>query len=170
MILDYIPGQSLNIVSFVEGPRERRDHFYSQLIDILVELRQQEFDRAGSLMPDPRGTSTPVLGPLQSMQLNELQVERGSEAVRPATYNSVADFAWHQFDVLNQKYQLPLSEMPLRTAQLEVFGLHDMKQRISNYIESETGQEPFVLAHPDLRWSNIIVDESLNIQAILDWE
>lgn len=139
MILDYIPGQSIDIASFVKGPRERRDHFYSQLIDILVELRQQEFDRAGSLMLDPRGTSTAVLGPLQSMQLNELQVERGSEAVRPATYDSVADFAWHQFDILNQKLQLPMSEMDLRTAQLEVFGLHDMKKRLSDYVESENG-------------------------------
>ncbi|KAI1113277.1 kinase-like protein [Nemania sp. NC0429] len=170
MIIDYIPGQSLDVVSFLEGPSERREHFYSQLIDILAELRQQEFDQAGSLMPDPCGTSTPVLGPLQSMQLNELQVARGCEAVRPATYDSVAGFAWHQFEVLNQKYQLPLSEMGLRTAQLEVFGLHNMKQCMSDYVESEDSRGPFVLAHQDLRWSNIIVDESLNIQAILDWE
>lgn len=45
--------------TFVKDSRQRRDHFYSQLVVILDQLRQHEFDYAGSLMPDPGGELDP---------------------------------------------------------------------------------------------------------------
>ncbi|RYO89569.1 hypothetical protein DL764_008558 [Monosporascus ibericus] len=62
IILDYIPGRSLDILAFAKDSRKRKQHFYSQLIDILAQLRQQEFDYAGSLMPGPDGVSAPIIG------------------------------------------------------------------------------------------------------------
>lgn len=169
IILDYIPGRSLDLLSLLQDSRPRRGHFYSQLFEILGELRRQEFDRAGSLMLDPDGGPAPVLGPSLSLQLNELQVERGAEDVTTGTFHSTADFASHQFHLLDQKYRLPVSDMSARTAQLEVFGLNDMKNRIPKIVSTDD-RGPFVLAHADLRWSNIIVDEHLTIRGIIDWE
>ncbi|KAK7419437.1 hypothetical protein QQZ08_010855 [Neonectria magnoliae] len=40
LILDYVPGQSLDVQSLTKDTRERRNHFYSQLIDILAQMRQ----------------------------------------------------------------------------------------------------------------------------------
>ncbi|KAK1768897.1 kinase-like domain-containing protein [Phialemonium atrogriseum] len=151
IILEYIPGHSLDILAFVKESRERKAHFYSQLIDILAQLRQQEFDYAGSLLPDPDGGLAPILGPSLSMQLNELQIDQGNSAVPTARFASAVDFAFHQYHILDQKYRLPASDMSELNTQLENHG-------------------PFVLAHTDLRWSNIIVDEDLNIQGVIDWE
>ena len=74
---------------------ERRKYFYAQLIDILAQLRQQEFDHAGSLMPDPGGGDTPIVGPLLSIQLNDLQLEKRDFSTKPAKFASAIDFAFY---------------------------------------------------------------------------
>lgn len=45
-----------------------------------------------------------------------------------------------------------------------------MSKEIQKRTELEEANRPFVLAHPDLRCGNIIVDESFHILGILDWE
>ena len=72
IIQDYIPGCSLDISAFRKKSKEQRKNFYIQLIDILAQLRQQKFDHASSLIPDPHREDSPVIGPLLSIQLNEL--------------------------------------------------------------------------------------------------
>ena len=104
------------------------------------------------------------------MQLNELQIDQGNLAVPTARFASAVDFAFHQYHILDQKYRLSASEMSELNTQLEVFGLEDLKGRIFGHIEPCWNHGPFVLAHTDLRWSNIIVDEDLNIRGVIDWE
>ena len=57
--MNYVPGQPLDVQSLAADTRERRDYFYSQLIDIFAQMRQLEFSSAGSLMPDPSGVIIP---------------------------------------------------------------------------------------------------------------
>lgn len=171
VILDYVPGRSLDLASFfLNESRQSRSRFYSQLIDVLAELRSQEFDQAGSLMLDPDGRSTCTLGPSLSLQLNDLEGDQGVQSIPKGPFSSGSDFASHCFQILEEKYRSPVSDMSLFTAQLEVFALHDMKQRIYELTAGPDDGGPFVLAHPDLRWSNIIVDEDLTIRGIIDWE
>lgn len=170
LILDYIPGNSLNILSFVKDSRERRNRFYSQLIDILAQLRQHEFDHAGSLMPDPDGGPNPIVGHSLSIELNELQIRQKSSVAPTARFASAIDFAFYQYHIMAKVYELPISTMDLPTAELEVFALEDLKGRIFDYVKPYWNHGPFVLSHQDLRWDNIIVDEDLNIQGVIDWE
>ncbi|KAH7317696.1 kinase-like domain-containing protein [Rhexocercosporidium sp. MPI-PUGE-AT-0058] len=134
IIQDYVPGQSLNMSAFRKEPKERRKHFYVQLIDILAQLRQQEFHQVGSLMPDPNGGNTPL------------------------------------YHLLSQNYSLPAAKMSQEVAQLEIFGLEDLKGRLFSYINQHQNHGPFVLTHADLRWSNIIVNGDYQIQGVIDWE
>ncbi|OAA44791.1 phosphotransferase enzyme family protein [Metarhizium rileyi] len=53
LITVFIPGESLDKRLLVEAGEESRQIFYSQLIDILAELRKLEFALIGSLMPNP---------------------------------------------------------------------------------------------------------------------
>ncbi|GAB1317840.1 hypothetical protein MFIFM68171_08050 [Madurella fahalii] len=167
IIQSYIPGQSLDILAFRrKGPTQRK-YFYSQLVDIFAQLCQQEFPYAGSLMPDPDGGTIPLVGPLLSIQLNELQLQNCELSIQPARFASATDFAFHQYHLLDQNYKLPAYKLSREVAELEIFGLADLKKRLSSYVDNRL---PFVLAHTDLRPSNIIVDESLRIQGIIDWE
>jgi hypothetical protein len=136
----------------------------------LAQLRQQEFDRAGSLMPDPDGGDTPVVGPLLSLQLNDLQLEKRGFSIQPAKFASAIDFAFHQYHLLDQKYKLPAYKMSREVAQLEVFGLEDLKGRLSSCIDPRWNRGPFVLSHTDLRWPNLIVDGDDRIRGVIDWE
>jgi hypothetical protein len=149
---------------------KRRKDFYLQLVEILAELRRQEFHQAGSLMPDPDGGNTPVVGPMLFIQLNDLQLESCDSPPRPAKFASAIDFAFHQYHLLAQNYSLPAAKMSQEVAQLEVFGLEDLKGRLFGYIDQRRNHGPFVLTHADLRWSNIIVDEDYRIQGVIDWE
>ncbi|OAA53603.1 Aminoglycoside phosphotransferase [Niveomyces insectorum RCEF 264] len=178
-ILDYIPGQSLDLVKFVRDTRERKTHLYAQVIDILGQLRALEFDVSGSLYPapdDPEGDSPdpslPVLGDLLCIEYNELQkMTRRKATVRPATFRSTIEYAFYQYSILAEAYEVPVpaKRTPLR-AQMEVYALHDIKARILDVVDTRTNRNRFVLAHTDLRWYNILVDDDLNIQGVIDWE
>ncbi|KAM5344703.1 hypothetical protein ACJ41O_010565 [Fusarium nematophilum] len=64
LIADLIPGEPLDKRLLIAAKEEYRRNFYSQLIDILAELRKLEFPSIGSLMPNPNGGDVhPVLGP-----------------------------------------------------------------------------------------------------------
>lgn len=167
IIQSYIPGQSLDILALRrKGPTQRK-YFYSQLVDFFAQLRQQEFPCAGSLIPNPDGGAIPVVGPLLSMQLNELQLQNPELSIQPAKFASATDFAFHQHHLLDQNHKLPAFKLSQEVAELEIFGLEDLKKRLSDYVDDRL---PFVLTHTDLRPSNIIVDENLRIQGIIDWE
>ncbi|TAQ89082.1 hypothetical protein B7494_g2604 [Chlorociboria aeruginascens] len=170
IIHSYIPGQSLDILAFRKKTPEQRKYFYSQLVDLFAQLRQQEFAYAGSLMPDPDGGTTPWVGPLLSLQLNDLQIENRELSIQPAKFASAIDFVLYQHLLLDQKYKLPAYKLSQKGIELEIFGLEDLKGRLSGCINARLNHGPFVLTHTDLRPSNIIVDEDLQIQGIIDWE
>jgi hypothetical protein len=93
IIQDYIPGHSLDISAFRKAPREQRKYLYAQLINILAQLRQQEFNYASSLMPDPHGRDTPVVSLLLSIELNDVQLEKHDFTSLPAKFASAIDKA-----------------------------------------------------------------------------
>jgi len=133
--MDYVPGQPLDVQSLAADTRERRDYFYSQLIDIFAQMRQIEFSSAGSLMPDPCGDDNPVMGPFSSIHINEMQV-RGCQLVAPqAAFTSATEFILHQLRVMTEAYELPMSEQSLETAQPEGFALEHLKKELSKFID-----------------------------------
>ena len=123
------------------------------------------------MIPDPEGGPDPVVGPLLSIGLNELHKDQQDivVAMRPEQFYSVADFAYSQYNIITQSLETPIPELSLLEAQREVYALHDLKSRLVGVVHC-WNQGPFVLAHSDLRPSNIIVDDDLNIQGIIDWE
>ena len=176
LILDFIDGQSVDISAFVHGPpQDQRNTFYSQLIDVFAQLRQLEFDVAGSLTPSSVSEDEPgavVVGPLLSIGLNQLHKDDPDTvtALPPARFHSTIDFAFHHLQLLRRSNELPEEDITLKFAQKIVFALHHMEGTIVRATDPCLNHGPFVLAHSDLRWSNIIVDENLNIRGIIDWE
>lgn len=172
LILDYIPGRGLDVRSLAKDTRQRRDYFYSQLIDILAQMRQLEFPSAGTLMLDSQNKPGSVLGPLCSRSANELHVQ-GTQAISPtAPFKTTTDFVLFQLGLITESCRPPLSEQSLQDAQFEVFALCHLKKVLHEFTSEHAGREngPFVLSHLDLRGDNIIVDDDLNILAVIDWE
>jgi len=118
-------------------------------------------------MPDPDNPTIPLVGPLLSIQLNKLQLENRTLSLQPTRFASATNFTFHQYRLLNETYNLPTYNLSRKVTKLKVFGLEDLKTRLSGYINNRL---PFVLTHTNLRPSNIIVNENLRIQGIIDWE
>jgi hypothetical protein len=74
LIANVIWGEPLDKKLLIEAEEEHRRNFFSQLIDILAELRQLEFPLIGSLMLNPDGSPQPVLGPVISMSAASVTV------------------------------------------------------------------------------------------------
>ncbi|EFW18237.1 conserved hypothetical protein [Coccidioides posadasii str. Silveira] len=55
-------------------------------------------------------------------------------------------------------------------AHSSLYGLHNSRQFLMDWVKPEHNHGPFVLMHGDLRSANILVDDDLNIVSVLDWE
>ncbi|CAK7220500.1 hypothetical protein SCUCBS95973_004178 [Sporothrix curviconia] len=176
-ILDFIPGHSIDM-ALTDDTQERRAHLYVQVIDVLVQLRGLEFDTGDSLYPGPdsepdnSSESEPIIGNLLSILDNELYtMTSGRVSVPQGSIRSTAEYILYQYGCLIEAHELPSPENLEMIAQMEVYALHNIKTHILDMVASSTNnQEPFVLAHTDLRWYNIVVDDDLNVQGIIDWE
>lgn len=166
MILDQIEGQKLAERQLLTSSEHRRQ-FYSELIDIYAQLRSLEFSAAGSLMPaQPEGpASTPVIVGAFSIPINELKIQGYSPS--PSLPRTTTEFISQQRRLLRDFFLLPTQDLDRETAELELFALDSLDQ-IPAAVDCR--DEPFVLSHTDLRWSNIMVDHELHIVGIIDWE
>lgn len=60
--------------------------------------------------------------------------------------------------------------MTPRIAEDEAFCFRKIKVALPQSLDSALDNGPFLLSHTDLRETNIIVDDELNITGIIDWE
>ncbi|EAQ88237.1 predicted protein [Chaetomium globosum CBS 148.51] len=94
-------------------------------------------------------------------------LRNGFLSIQPTKFATPLDYAYYQYRLLDESLRLPPEKLSQQVAELEVFALQDLKNRLPNIVEN---QHPFVLTHTDLRPTNIIVDENMQIQGIIDWE
>lgn len=164
LVTDLILGEPLDKKLLIDGEEEHRKNFYSQLIDIQAELRKLEFPSIGSLMPNPDGSTQPVLGPVISMSVAQLR-----QPPLPL-FTSAKDYMKRQFNLVSDFFVPPVSDHTVHEIQKELCALHGMEGPFRQVIDPRLDKGPFVLHHLDLRAPNIIVDKDLNIHGVIDWE
>ncbi|KAH8821747.1 phosphotransferase enzyme family protein [Xylogone sp. PMI_703] len=164
LITDFILGRPLNKKLLNEASEEYRRNLYSGLIDVLAELRRLEFPLIGSLMPNPNGTADPVLGPAICMSAATLRLSPRQ------TFASANDYMAHQFGLVSAFFSQPVCDLTVDDIKQEVFALHRLEPIFYQIIDPQLDRGPFALNHMDLRSANIIVDDSLQVQGIIDWE
>lgn len=129
---------------------------------------QLEFSAAGSLMPNAHNEADPTVGGLLSMAANELgrccQDQWGIK-----TFASARQYIDYQYHVLSKIYSLLTEDLSRKQAQMELLALDGLERQIPMLVSSQRSNDPFVLAHMDLRCGNIMVAEDLRIHAIIDW-
>lgn len=170
--MDFIHGQQLHTRTVFHAAEYQRRNLYTDLIDILAQLRKLEFSAAGSLMPSPDnagGELNPILSPFLSMTVNEFERKR-EQPVSTEIFTSVKRFIDLHSHILSETFQLPAEELERRQAKMELFALDSVSKEIQKRTKLQEPNRPFILAYPDLRCGNIIVDDNFYILSIIDWE
>ncbi|OAR00013.1 hypothetical protein LLEC1_04496 [Akanthomyces lecanii] len=154
LISDYISGKPLIPELLYRSARPARSRLFRQIFDVLLQLRELEFDTIGSLMPNAHGT--PQVSHLLTFSLNELP------GVRLPTFATAREFMTSQFDVLLQHAALPAPDFTESDAKFERFAIHSLQSHFESLITDELNYGPFLL--------NIIVNDELELQGVIDWE
>lgn len=146
---------------------------YAQLADIHLELFEHDFDRIGSLSLDAQNNSCSVRYRPMTLNMNEIMRCSGlpGDCFPSRPYASSAD------------YLLELSEVQfthLLRQRNSVFDAADCREKytcrhlfqaiIPRFICRTENAGPFKLTCDDLCPGNILVNDSLQIVAALDWE
>ncbi|PNY23876.1 Uncharacterized protein TCAP_06180 [Tolypocladium capitatum] len=150
VVADLVEGDMLDKKLLIEGQEEHRKGFYSELIDILAELRKLEFPSIGSLLPNPDGGPHPI---------PSLPNLKSAKAYMKGQWRFVSDF-----------FSPPVRDEDLDDSRAEIMALHHMEPIFDQFIDPPLDGGPFVLHHMDLRSPNIIVDKFLRIEDVIDWE
>lgn len=170
--MEFIQGRQLHTRTVFHAAEHQRRNLYIGLIDTLAQLRKLEFSAAGSLMPNPDNPDdelNPVLSPFLSMTVNELE-RKLERPVSTEIFTSVKRFMDLHYHVLSQTFELPVEELDRRQVKMELFALESVSKEIPKHIELQEPERPYILAHPDLRCGNIMVDDDFHILGIIDWE
>lgn len=169
IIMDLASGQSLHTELFLSATKAKREQLYTDLIDILAQLRDLQFTTGGSLMPNQNDEHNPIVGPFLSMTANEFERSSGME-LKPEIFTSAEGFIDYHQHILAETYRLPVEYLTDRDAKHEIFALHSLSNEVHKCMDFTSRNDPFVLTHPDLRFGNILVDDNFHILSIIDWE
>ncbi|KAI9809790.1 MAG: hypothetical protein M1825_000223 [Sarcosagium campestre] len=172
--MEYIAGDTL-LGRIKDLDVKQRSYVYRQLADIFFQLRQQEFPRIGALtLDDDDGSwkfkhNRPLNIDFSNAQLDGQEV---NNFVSPSqTYNSAFDYCkslmtLEMVNYLRQRDRVIDED----DARWQLFTIHRFRDNLKEWLNPEYDNGPFVLMHGDFLPGNIMVDESLRIIAIIDWE
>jgi Phosphotransferase enzyme family len=148
-------------------------NLYGQMADILLELFEHDFDHIGSLSIDSTNNSWSITHRPLTLDMNEISRCSGlSEDDFPAKiYDSSADY-------LSQLSELHFNHL-LRQRN-SVFDAADCREKytrrylfealIPRFVCRKENAGPFKLFCDDLCPGNMLVDDSLRVVAVVDWE
>jgi hypothetical protein len=174
MILEYIEGQTLAVVGLRTLSDTQRQHLYNQLACIYIQLRRLEFPSIGFLSRGPDGID--VCPKLISIGLNEQELE----GLQPTCILSesrgrllsASDYVSLLLNIAKNAFERGRKSVYSEEDGNEtLYNLHQFSQFTKEkWLDHTLDNGPFVLAHGDLEPYNIMVNENMDIVALLDWE
>ncbi|KAL1845332.1 hypothetical protein VTK73DRAFT_660 [Phialemonium thermophilum] len=173
LIMDFVEGEPLNTFRLETLDQASRRAFFSQLLDMLADLRALEFPLAGSLLLEEadaggRRGDVPALGPVQFLPSTPLCLPRPP----PPPFSSARAYMRYRFRMLSAHYQEPYRDHDVDDVRRELFALYHLRAAFDQVAASSAGPHggPFILDHADLHPANILVDSAWRIRGVLDWE
>ncbi|KAL1876186.1 hypothetical protein VTK73DRAFT_9624 [Phialemonium thermophilum] len=178
IILQYLEGQKLS-VPLKELSDQRRDCLYASLADIYLQLRRLDFPAIGRLAQKPRGCGSEVGVRAITIHLNMQELEGlapsdiedqyyGNSGRTLSSANAYAQM------LLEIGYRA-LIEGPNASSEEEagdqLYHIHIFRRYVEeHWIDRDLDSGPFVLVHGDLEPFNLLLDDDMNVVAVLDWE
>ncbi|EEQ85990.1 uncharacterized protein BDCG_09259 [Blastomyces dermatitidis ER-3] len=176
MLMEYTEGKTLAGVVLPDLEKSTREHLYTQLADVYIQLYHQQFDRIGALTLDENDENWIFANnrPL-SVDINDQEVggfDFCSRFLPPQqTFTSAIDYVYLIFRLIYNDYsRCPDSIMGEEDAQHYRYSIWAGQGVVMNWVKPKYNHGPFILMHGDLRPPNIVVDDNFNITSILDWE
>lgn len=161
IVSDYIDGKPLTPEILRTADRSVRSQLFREIFGVFAQLRRLNFDAIGSLMPG-RSEEKPLVSNLLTFAMNEIP------GARLPTFSTAEEFMQSQFDMVRQHSALPTENLEESDARFELFAIYTLEKFFT--VPDKVNYAPFVLQHPDLRLQNIIVNDDLEVQAVIDWE
>ncbi|OAA45073.1 phosphotransferase enzyme family protein [Metarhizium rileyi] len=162
LILDYIPGTPLAKEKLLHAHSTVKANFFRQLLNFLAELWSLELPAIGSLMPSD-DASHPIVGDLLTKSSNDARRDLPS-------FISAKAFMEAQFNLISSYLLAPRHDHPEDEVRYDMFCISRVKDYFTSVINPKFDHGPFVLSHPDLRPSNIIVNDEMEIVGLIDWQ
>ncbi|GIK03864.1 hypothetical protein Aspvir_007939 [Aspergillus viridinutans] len=145
---------------------------YSQMAEILLELWNLNFDSIGCLGQDKQSGQYMVDGPPLTLEVNELMRTCGLGNRTPSgVYHSSTDYI---------ASLLQLQSTHLREQRNSVYDFEDCREKYAcrhlmkaialDFISQEDNHGPFKLFCDDFGPGNVLVDDSLHVTGVIDWE
>jgi hypothetical protein len=176
MLISYIHGDPLSNFNLTTLDPTLRSHLYTQLADIFIQLRHCEFPHIGSLTLDPADDQTPIFArnrPL-SIDINDHEVGglNAASIIGPnRIFTTAIDYIYIQTQLVFNQFEKQQNSIYYESdARYHLYGLHQFRSMLMGWLKREYNEGPFILKHGDFRRSNILVDQDMNITAVLDWE
>lgn len=174
MLVEYVEGRTLFGVSLQELERDKRDHLYSQLADIYIQLYQQQFDHIGALTIDEGGhwkfgDNRPLTVDVNEQEVSGLDICQYLSSCQ--TFASTIDYIYFLVRLmLNDFYKGRDSVTGEEDARNYLYSIYSSQGILTEWVKPEYNHGPFILMHGDFRPPNIVIDNDFNIVSILDWE
>ncbi|KAK2595189.1 hypothetical protein QQS21_007094 [Conoideocrella luteorostrata] len=162
MILDYIPGAPLAKEKLLYANSIIKTKFFRQLLNHLAELWSLELPAIGSPMPSDDALQ-PIVGDLLNKSANDARRDLSS-------FTSANAFVDSQFDLISSYLLAPRHDHLEDEVRYDMFCINSTKHYLSSVLNPEFDNGPFVLSHADLRPSNIIVNNEMEIVGFIDWQ
>ncbi|KAI1935948.1 hypothetical protein LOZ66_004865 [Ophidiomyces ophidiicola] len=175
MLLQYIDGKPLRSVSMMDLSDSDRCQLFRNVCEVYFQLFPHKFSHVGAFTLDSADENWVFeLNRPLSMFLND-QALAGynlcSQIPPDRIFQSTIDYVFMIHRALLMDFDLGkdtvYNEWDVRSY---LFALHSCCQWLMEWVKTDYNHGPFILMHGDLRSSNILVDDRLNIMSVLDWE
>ncbi len=175
LITDYVEGTTLFEHGITKLSPKQKIHVYAQLADVALQLRQQEFPNIGSLtFNEPNSTFEVCNRPLSiEMVVEELEGLNPSRIIpEHKTYASSSDYISSLLQLVFNEFERSRNSIhDVEDGRRALYALTEFQNYVTEtWMLPELDQGPFVLMHGDLQPANILLNENLDIAAIIDWE
>lgn len=168
MIMNHMPGQPLSQVwSMLD--MANRNKICERLSDVFLQLCSHPFDRVGALTLDSSNhwtlTNRPLTRALASLQRDGIELHLAS------TYESASEYFTSYFTHHMRRFiEQPNSTDDISDGREKYAALSLFQELMPRFLNKELDKGPFILCHGDLHQPNLLVDDSYEIVAVLDWE
>jgi hypothetical protein len=125
---------------------------------------------------DPADDQTPIFARSRPLSININDHEVGglnsASIIGPnQIFTSAIDYIYTQTQLVFNQFEKQQNSVYYESdARYHLYGLHQFRSILMGWLKRESNEGPFILAHGDFRMSNILVDQDMNITAVLDWE
>ncbi|ODA81130.1 hypothetical protein RJ55_04093 [Drechmeria coniospora] len=175
IILEYVAGDRLSADRLKSATQMQKGNLYKSLAEMYIQLRRLEFPSIGRLVRRDGGFE--VDRQVVTIDTNCLQVEgldpfatQSSYHADRSTLNSANKYVDMRLQISSNAFFKSRTNIEHGMGASVLYHFHRFCQHARTWTDSTLDQGPFVLVHGDLGPQNLMVNETLDVVAVLDWE